>query len=103
MERELFIYSVYNESMENATTFLQSLECAWSSIGNESTATILLKQANLHVDELIKSEAESRINESKYSQPLCTVLQVVLVDLLNSIGIASAAVMGHSSGEIAAA
>lgn len=103
MGRELFNYPVYNESMENATTFLQSLGCAWSPIGNESTATILLKQANLHVDELTKSEAESRINEPEYSQPLCTVLQVALVDLLDSIGIAPAAVMGHSSGEIAAA
>ncbi|KAE9375002.1 putative lovastatin nonaketide synthase [Stipitochalara longipes BDJ] len=36
-------------------------------------------------------------------QPLCTVLQVALVDILEYWGIAPKAVVGHSSGEIAAA
>ena len=37
------------------------------------------------------------------AQPLCTALQVALVDLLGSWGVFSVAVVGHSSGEIAAA
>ena len=36
-------------------------------------------------------------------QPLCTALQIILVDLLQTAGITFAAVVGHSSGEIAAA
>lgn len=38
-----------------------------------------------------------------YSQTLCTAVQVALVDLLDSLSIRPAAVVGHSSGEIAAA
>ena len=37
------------------------------------------------------------------SQPLCTAVQIVLVDILRIAGITFAAVVGHSSGEIAAA
>ena len=38
-----------------------------------------------------------------FSQPICTALQIALVDLLDSWGIRPSAVVGHSSGEIAAA
>lgn len=39
----------------------------------------------------------------EYCQPICTALQIALVDLLRSFGVYPAAVVGHSSGEIAAA
>ena len=45
----------------------------------------------------------SRINEAEFSQPLCTALQIGIVNLLRSWGVSPAAVVGHSSGEIAAA
>lgn len=54
-------------------------------------------------DELLKDDSSSRINKPAYSQPLCTALQVALVDLLRSFDIYPEAVVGHSSGEIAAA
>src|SRR5207244_3134115 len=38
-----------------------------------------------------------------FSQPLCTAVQVVLVQMLAHAGICFDAVVGHSSGEIAAA
>lgn len=38
-----------------------------------------------------------------FSQPICTALQVALVDLLHSWGVKPSAVAGHSSDEIAAA
>ncbi|KAI0594688.1 polyketide synthase PksD [Biscogniauxia sp. FL1348] len=44
-----------------------------------------------------------RINDPDLSQPLCTALQLSLVELLRSFNIIPAAVIGHSSGEIAAA
>ncbi|KAK8006091.1 beta-ketoacyl synthase domain-containing protein [Apiospora marii] len=54
--------------------------------------------------EQIVSEPEcSRINEAAISQPLCTALQIALVDLLRTHGIEFHTVVGHSSGEIAAA
>jgi acyl transferase domain-containing protein len=45
----------------------------------------------------------SRINEVTHSQPVCTAVQIGLVNLLRSWGIKPSAVVGHSSGEIAAA
>jgi acyl transferase domain-containing protein len=51
----------------------------------------------------MKSKDESRINEPELSQPVCTVIQMALVDLLRSFGVLPTAVVGHSSGEIAAA
>lgn len=43
------------------------------------------------------------VRTPEYSQPLSTALQIALVQLLKSFGIAPKAVVGHSSGEIAAA
>ncbi|RAL08959.1 uncharacterized protein BO97DRAFT_397180 [Aspergillus homomorphus CBS 101889] len=54
-------------------------------------------------DQLLAPKGESRLSEAALSQPLCTAVQVVLVDLLRSAGITFDAVVGHSSGEIGAA
>ena len=55
------------------------------------------------VHELMKSKETSRLGETSLSQPICTALQLALVDLLNLWGIKPKAVVGHSSGEMAAA
>ncbi|UNI16442.1 putative PKS/NRPS-like protein biosynthetic cluster [Purpureocillium takamizusanense] len=54
-------------------------------------------------EELQRSKEISRINEPEFSQPICTALQMGLVNLLYTVGIRPASVVGHSSGEIAAA
>ncbi|KAL2158315.1 hypothetical protein VTH06DRAFT_4636 [Thermothelomyces fergusii] len=54
-------------------------------------------------DELLADASSSRLGEALLAQPLCTAIQIVLVDLLREAGIEFAAVVGHSSGEIAAA
>ncbi|KAF2271629.1 amino acid adenylation domain-containing protein [Westerdykella ornata] len=54
-------------------------------------------------DELLAEAASSRLGEAALSQPLCTVIQVILVEMLRSAGVEFAAVVGHSSGEIGAA
>ncbi|EME41547.1 polyketide synthase-like protein [Dothistroma septosporum NZE10] len=80
MGMELLVYP-------RADTYLQSnLGCKWSAM-----------------DELLLGSGDTHINQAEYSQPLCTVLQVALVDLLTSWDIAPTRVAGHSSGEIAAA
>ncbi|KAB2571139.1 PKS-NRPS hybrid synthetase psoA [Lasiodiplodia theobromae] len=53
--------------------------------------------------ELEAPKESSRLAEAALSQPLCTAVQVVLVDLIRAAGVEFKAVVGHSSGEIAAA
>ncbi|KAK2753624.1 Type I Iterative PKS [Arachnomyces sp. PD_36] len=55
------------------------------------------------IDELSALKEESKLQEAAISQPLCTAVQIVLVNLLASLGISFSAVVGHSSGEISAA
>ncbi|KAI0469853.1 lovastatin nonaketide synthase [Xylariaceae sp. FL0804] len=55
------------------------------------------------VGEMLAGDDTSRIAEAALSQPLCTALQIILVDLLCAAGIRFSSVVGHSSGEIAAA
>nr|WMZ00178.1 PKS-NRPS [Humicola sp.] len=53
--------------------------------------------------ELIADPASSRVLEAAVGQPLCTAVQIALVGLMKRAGISFSAVVGHSSGEIAAA
>lgn len=86
MGRELLRHAVFRESINEADTYIASLDCAWSLS-----------------EELCRDKTTSRINEPQISQPLCTALQVALVDLLRHWGLQPKAVVGHSSGEIGAA
>ncbi|GLB14914.1 type I Iterative Polyketide synthase (PKS) [Aspergillus tubingensis] len=54
-------------------------------------------------DEICREGKDSRVNTAEFSQPLCTALQIALIDVLHSWGIRPSSVVGHSSGEIAAA
>jgi acyl transferase domain-containing protein len=51
----------------------------------------------------MKDPQNSDINRALYSQPLCSAVQIALVDLLASFGVKPSSVTGHSSGEIASA
>ncbi|KAL4894910.1 hypothetical protein BDV59DRAFT_192302 [Aspergillus ambiguus] len=55
------------------------------------------------VDELRKGSDPSVLTHPLLSQPICSAVQIALVDLLASWGIRPDSVIGHSSGEIAAA
>ncbi|PNY29656.1 Polyketide synthase [Tolypocladium capitatum] len=76
---------VFQESILKSQEYLEKLGCAWSV-----------------VDELKKTD-DSQINHPEFSQTLCTVLQVAIVDLLKYWKVMPKATVGHSSGEIAAA
>lgn len=54
-------------------------------------------------EEIIAPQSTSRLAEAELSQPCCSAIQIALVDLLRSWGITPSGVVGHSSGEIAAA
>lgn len=86
MGRELLAYEAYRASLRNADIYLKSIGAIWSAL-----------------EELDVSKESSRIGKPEFSQPLCTVLQVALVDLLRHWNILPTTVVGHSSGEIAAA
>ncbi|KAJ5918606.1 Fum1p [Penicillium verhagenii] len=54
------------------------------------------------IDELAKV-SNSRVSHAAYSQPLCTAVQIGIVNILRRMGVQPSSVVGHSSGEIAAA
>ena len=83
---ELLQFPIYKQSIQSAECHLHSLGCQWSVI-----------------DEISRSKASSNLDDPIYCQPICTVLQIALVDLLASWGVLPTLVVGHSSGEIAAA
>lgn len=53
--------------------------------------------------ELLSDATSTRVGEAVISQPICTAVQILLVDLLRLGGLELDCVVGHSSGEIAAA
>ncbi|KAM0212330.1 hypothetical protein ACHAQI_004728 [Fusarium lateritium] len=55
------------------------------------------------INELLKPAETTQIFKSELSQPLCTAVQLALFNKFASLGISPTAVVGHSSGEIAAA
>jgi acyl transferase domain-containing protein len=50
----------------------------------------------------MKPESESQMAKTEYAQPLCTAIQIALVNILAMWSVRPSAVIGHSSGEIAA-
>ncbi|KAI9154978.1 Highly reducing polyketide synthase virA [Paramyrothecium foliicola] len=54
-------------------------------------------------ETILEPAATSQVNHVTRSQPLCTAVQIALVDMLRSWGVSPSATIGHSSGEIAAA
>lgn len=52
---------------------------------------------------MYKEESASQLDNPEYAQPTCLALQIALMDLLHSFNVHPTTVIGHSSGEIAAA
>lgn len=75
----------------------------WKIEGLDHFTPSLVNKCRLFVDELLRPEDSSMISKAELSQPLCTAVQVALIDLLRTWGVSPVAVVGHSSGEIAAA
>jgi acyl transferase domain-containing protein len=54
-------------------------------------------------NELIQQRTAEHMRSPEFSQPLVTALQLALFDVVSDLGLRPVAVIGHSSGEIAAA
>ncbi|KAI1452678.1 beta-ketoacyl synthase domain-containing protein [Annulohypoxylon moriforme] len=54
-------------------------------------------------EQILAEGSASLVNIAAVSQPLCTAVQIGLIDLLKSLDVSFHTVVGHSSGEIAAA
>ncbi|KAK1445344.1 beta-ketoacyl synthase domain-containing protein [Colletotrichum cuscutae] len=55
------------------------------------------------LEELCKTKETTLLGETLYSQTICTALQLALLEVLKAWGVTPSAVVGHSSGEMAAA
>lgn len=87
MGLELMQYPIFRANVTEADAYLKaSLGSDWSVL-----------------EELALDSSASRVQETMISQPICTVLQIALVELLKSWNIEPTGVVGHSSGEITAA
>ncbi|PBP25422.1 hypothetical protein BUE80_DR003887 [Diplocarpon rosae] len=87
MGRELIsAYPVFGSAIQRAEAVLRQYGAEWSLS-----------------EELTRDAKTTRVHAIDLSQPITVALQMALVDLLASWGIAPSAVTSHSSGEIAAA
>ncbi|KAF3001768.1 t1pks [Curvularia kusanoi] len=83
---ELLQRPVFHDSVSRSGDYLAKMGCTWNPIS-----------------ELSRQSNDSRLGNPDISQPICTVLQIALVDELRSWGVIASRVVGHSSGEIGAA
>ena len=82
MGQQLLSSAVFYNSMRTSQDYLQELGCEWDAL------------------EELKKSVGSKIDFPQYSQTLCTMLQIALVDLLRYWKVTPKASVGHSSGEI---
>ncbi|KAF5247338.1 hypothetical protein FANTH_6429 [Fusarium anthophilum] len=85
------------EESKFASKRLSELDEALSSLPKDDRPPWTLREM------ILADSKSSRIAEAAISQPLCTAVQVILVDLLRQAGVELSGVVGHSSGEIGAA
>ena len=85
-QRLLSACTVFKDSVLQSAAILEELGATWNVF-----------------EELNRDEATSRLEESEIGQPATTILQIALIETLQSWNITPNIVLGHSSGEIAAA
>ncbi|KAF5254823.1 hypothetical protein FANTH_443 [Fusarium anthophilum] len=73
----------------------------WPRMTKELTESDAAFRSDLN--ELLEPAETSQINKAELSQPLCTAIQLALVNKFSRLGLSPSAIVGHSSGEIAGA
>ncbi|KAI1811935.1 ketoacyl-synt-domain-containing protein [Poronia punctata] len=85
MGKELLSHPIFAASIARSQACLDALDCPFD------------------LCEELRDTTSSSMDSSEYSQPICTAVQVGLTDIFRHWGVSPKAVVGHSSGEIAAA
>ncbi|CAG8395028.1 unnamed protein product [Penicillium salamii] len=85
MGRELISHLAFRSSLEKTQAALETCGCPWN------------------IFEELNVTSSKRLDSPNFSQPICTAVQLGLVHLMRHWGVQPKAVIGHSSGEIAAA
>lgn len=83
------------ETFASATPLLKRLDSTLQQLPNPPSWSLL--------HELTEPRTGEHLRQPEFSQPLVTALQLVLLSVLRQWGIQPQSVVGHSSGEIAAA
>ncbi|KAF4967219.1 hypothetical protein FSARC_5198 [Fusarium sarcochroum] len=83
------------KSSSFARQLMASLEKSLASLPEPPTWTLS--------EQIMADKDSSRLSEAAISQPLCTAVQLMVIELLRKAGIKFDCVIGHSSGEISAA
>ncbi|KAI1765524.1 PKSKA1 [Hypoxylon sp. FL1150] len=83
------------KSFPLAKTVIQELDSVLQALPEPPKWTLL--------EELTSTRSSEALRQPEFSQPLVTALQIALLRVLETWGIRPEAVVGHSSGEIAAA
>ncbi|MCJ1475824.1 hypothetical protein MMC13_004488 [Lambiella insularis] len=87
MGRELFSrHTIFRKSLQRSAEMLREFRATWDLI-----------------EQLLRAKSTSQIDQCEISQPICTAIQIALTDFYSDLDIYPNAVLGHSSGEIAAA
>nr|UVI58158.1 polyketide synthase [Aspergillus roseoglobulosus] len=84
MAQDLMVYPLFRQRIQGASVFLREIGCPWDLYDRMTTQ-------------------HGEINEPTFAQSSCVAVQIALVDLLHSWKVKPTTVVGHSSGEIAAA
>lgn len=86
MGRELLAYETFRASIRAADAILQTVHSKWSL-----------------EDEILQDTDPSSVHETTLIPVLCVAIQIAMVDLLREWKLEPSAIVGHSSGEMAAA
>jgi acyl transferase domain-containing protein len=86
------------ELMHYCPGFLQSIRALDQVLGE------LHDGPEWSIEDVLLAHADaSPVNDAEFSQPLCTAVQIAIVQLLHSWNVRPTVTVGHSSGEMAAA
>ena len=82
MGSQLLHKPVFRDSIQQTQKYLNDFGCSWKLV------------------EELERTIDSKIDQPEYSQPICTAVQIALIDMLRQWGVEPRATVGHSSGEI---